>query len=136
MGNIIGDDQNIPDNDVRPSEGKGPNLFVASQTFEGPLPPPEMLDQYSKLIPDAPNRFMILLEQQTEGRMQLEKKESRRDNYGLAAAFAIAVLVIAGGIFLIDRGHDWAGTSIICVNLIGLVSTFIYRSRNSNSAEA
>ena len=60
--------------------------------------------------------------------MKLQREESKRDSYGLAAAFSIAILVIVGGIYLIDRGHDWAGISIISVNLIGLVSTFIYRS--------
>ena len=84
MDSAVNDHQNQSDHKVELPEDKGPDLIVASQTFKGPLPPPEILDKYSRSIPDAPNRFMILLEQQTEGRMKLEREDSKQDSYGLA----------------------------------------------------
>ena len=78
---------------------------------------------------------MIVLEQQVENRLRLERAESRRDTYGLIAAFVLAAAIIVGGIYLIATGHDWAGGSIITVNLVSLVGVFVYRSRNGRNPE-
>jgi uncharacterized membrane protein len=89
-----------------------------------------MLREYSELIPDAPNRFMKILEEQPQHRMKMERAESIRDTLGLIAAFVLSATIIVGGIYLVAAGHDWAGASIISMNLVGLIGAFVYRSRN------
>lgn len=83
-----------------------------------------------ELIPDAPNRFMRILEDQPQHRMKMERADSARDTLGLVAAFLLSATIIIGGIYLVAAGHDWAGASIISMNLVGLIGAFVYRSRN------
>lgn len=82
------------------------------------------------MIPDAPNRFMTIIEHQAESRLLMEKAESKRDSYGLLAASVLSATIIIGGIYLVATGHDWSGASIISMNLVGLIGAFVYRSRH------
>ena len=77
---------------------------------------------------------MSILESQVENRLRIERAEARRDTYGLLAAFLLAAAIIVGGVYLISEGHDWAGASIITVNLVGLVGVFVYRSRDGRNS--
>ncbi|MCD4823919.1 MAG: DUF2335 domain-containing protein [Phycisphaerae bacterium] len=42
--------------------------------FAGPLPPPVILDQYNNIIPDGAERIMVMAENQSLHRRQLEKQ--------------------------------------------------------------
>ena len=43
------------------------------EVFSGPLPPPEILYQYNRIIPDGADRILSLVEKQQSHRMYLEK---------------------------------------------------------------
>ena len=73
-----------------------------------------------------------MAERQSEHRLELERtlvrSDSIRSYLGLAAAFVLSATVICGGIYLIATGHDWAGATLICLNLVGLAGVFVYGS--------
>ena len=102
-------------------------------SWEGPLPPPQTLEGYERVIPGAANGILELVERQSEHRMQMEKAlisgDSRRSYLGLIAGFLLSGVVIGGGIYLVATDHDWAGASMIGVSLVGLASVFVYGSR-------
>ena len=79
-----------------------------------------------------------MAEVQSGHRIQLEETvvggDSKRAYLGLAAGFILSTMVIIGSIFLIVNGHDWAGTSLIGLNLVGLAGVFVYGS-NSRRTE-
>ena len=80
---------------------------------------------------------MRMAERQSDHRMFLEKfvipsdskRADRGQNYGLVVA--LAMLVVSA--FLIYLGHDWAGGVIASLDIVGLVSVFIYGSLNRRS---
>ena len=102
-------------------------------SWEGPLPPPQTLEGYERVVPGSANRILQLVERQSEHRMEMEKAlidgDSRRSYLGLIAGFLLSGVVIGGGIFLVATDHDWAGASMIGVSLVGLASVFVYGSR-------
>ena len=53
----------------------------------------------------------------------------------MAAGFVLSALVIGGGIFLIATGHDWAGATMIGLNLVGLAGVFVYGSKMRHNEE-
>lgn len=109
-----------------------------SASYEGPLPPPAMLERYEEVIPGSANRILEMAEKQTEHRINIEKTavggDSKRSYFGLAAGFVLSAMVILGGVYLIANDHDWAGVSLIGVNLVGLAGVFVYGS-NARRAE-
>ena len=108
-------------------------MIASAEMMSGPLPPPGMLQEYETIMLAAANRIFEMAERQSEHRIQLEKAvvngDSRRSYLGMIAAFILSALVIGGGIYLVATGHDWAGASLIGMNLVGLAGIFVYGSR-------
>ena len=59
----------------------------------------------------------------------------KRSHRGLTFGLVLSAMVILGGIFLIYLGHDWAGVSLIGINLVGLAGVFVYGT-NSRRTQA
>jgi uncharacterized membrane protein len=114
-------------------------MIAAAESWSGPLPPPSALQQYENAIPGSAERMLVMAERQEEHRINIEKTqvtgELRRSYWGLAAGFVLSALVIGGGIFLVATGHDWAGATMIGLNLVGLASVFVYGSRMRHREE-
>jgi uncharacterized membrane protein len=64
-------------------------------SFEGPLPPPQLLAQYEAAIPGLGERIITLMEKQTDHRISLENKvigpDTTRSTWGLVAGFVVAM---------------------------------------------
>jgi len=64
--------------------------FVAA-SFSGPLPPPETLEKYSRIIPNGEERIMVMAEEQSQHRRELEKTalitDSRNSLLGIIADY-------------------------------------------------
>ncbi|MGD0655383.1 MAG: DUF2335 domain-containing protein [Thermoguttaceae bacterium] len=101
-----------------------------SSSFSGPLPPPNILEQYNKIVPGAAERIIAQAERQTEHRINIESKvidsEITRSSNGLIAGTIVALACIIGGCLLVYAGHDWAGATIATASVVGLVGVFIY----------
>lgn len=109
--------------------------------FQGPLPPPKILQQYNEILPGAAERILQQFEKETQHRHALEGKiveaqlESQRAEIpafrrGQIFAFAIALVGISAGAFCVilapTAGHAYAGAGIAGFSLATLVSAFIY----------
>ena len=98
--------------------------FLA-QTWIGPLPDPVTMERYERLAPGAAERFLGFMESEIGHRQLMDHRESRRQDWGLVAAFFVVVLIVAVGAALIYLGYEWAGASVIGVNIVGLAAVFI-----------
>lgn len=99
-------------------------------SYEGPIPPPAMLQEYNVVVPDAANRILRMAEQQVEHRQFLEKTvvvgDSKRADRGLWAGLVVTLSLVAGAVFLVSTDHDVAGIAIAALDIVGLASVFIY----------
>ncbi|MGN6294384.1 MAG: DUF2335 domain-containing protein [Chitinophagaceae bacterium] len=105
-------------------------ISFRKSTWSGPLPPPEILKAYNKAAPDASERIIRMVETQSIHRQSLEKaaiseqlKESKK---GQLFAFIVALSFLIASVLLILMGHDASGTIIGTVDIVALVSVFIY----------
>lgn len=122
---------------------------VKATVHKGPLPDPVTLEQYNKVDPDAATMILAVFKDQAEHRMQMERmqmadlqaqtaidKKYAEDEMALARrgvnfAFALSLLIIAAGFYLIAfSGHEIIGTLFSGVGLSPLVSRFIKDTRS------
>ncbi|MFO0966853.1 MAG: DUF2335 domain-containing protein [Gemmataceae bacterium] len=100
--------------------------------FSGPLPPPDILEEYEKLLPGAAERIFAAFEKQTEHRQSLEKHvvkdDTRRSWAGLVAAFLLASFCVIGGVICVLHGHTAAGATIATASVATLAAVFVYGS--------
>lgn len=106
---------------------------IRSQTFSGPLPPPQALLDYERACPGAAERILAMAEKQAEHRRAMETRNQvqggRREQLGMALGFVVAMTAILGGIYLIANGAQVEGLTSIVTALAGLVGVFVYARR-------
>ena len=121
-------------------------LVQLSATWSGPIPAPGDLKRYEDLLPGAADRILKMAEIAQENRherasseLEIERsaleKDSKRSYLGIMAALLISLFCIGGGIYLISNGHEWAGTILVGIDLVGLVGVFIYGTNSSRIEE-
>ena len=97
--------------------------------FQGPLPPPAMLEHYGKIIPNGPERMMALLEKQTDHRIAMETKlvDGRISvtRTGQIMAFMLSIFFGLSAFYLGINGHEWLAGTVATTTIIGLAVVFV-----------
>ena len=113
------------------------------EQYSGPIPPPQFLESYQSLIPDAPERFLRMVEE--EHNASIEKMRSDTEvvkelanaqktkvkNAHIAnllsqtLAFVLVILFTISGVYLTATDHDTIGGIIFGTTIVGVTSLFI-----------
>lgn len=118
----------------QPQGGQRPPLLreahIEEHRYSGPIPNPALLKEFDNVLPGCAERIIRMAEEQATHRQLLERTviigDSRRANQGLWVGGAVAVLFLAGAVFLIYNGHDAAGATLGTMDLASVVGIFIY----------
>lgn len=116
--------------------------------FDGPLPPPHILEWYEKISPGFAERIMTMAESEMIHRHEIEKKELDADilsnnkiiddyaseiRLGQVFAFIITLFLASIGTFVIVSGNPVSGSILSSTGICGIVTTFILgRTRGKN----
>lgn len=117
-----------------------------SQSFTGPLPPPEILAGYEAISPGFALRIIEMAEQQGNHRRAMENKtvdagitgmhrQYDEARLGQIFAFLIAAMFLGCGTYIAIRGEPWAGALFGGIGLGGIVTTFIMGRTSSSESE-
>lgn len=114
------------------SSSPQPELVVAQavEVHSGPLPSPADLKAYGEIGPDFPNRIVAMAESQIDHQQVMDRHRSWRSSAGLVTGFFVAVLFLGVAAWLINDGHEVAGTVLGSFDLVGLVAVFVLGRRN------
>jgi uncharacterized membrane protein len=106
-------------------------IFMAQ--YSGPLPPPNILKDYNEVVSNGAERIMVMAEEQSKHRRALETKalhtDSRNSLLGVIFAFLLGITTVVTGAIVAIKGQTFSGAFISSVGLGGLVSTFIYGTK-------
>jgi uncharacterized membrane protein len=102
-------------------------------SFSGPLPPPEVLQNYNQITPGAADRIITMAEKQSQHRQEIEIKVITSDiknaRLGLHYGLIIGLASVVGGVVCIISGYEIGGTILGGSGLSSLVGVFVYGSR-------
>lgn len=105
--------------------------------FSSPFLPPEILASYEQVVPGSAERFISLVERQTDHRIAVEKAvtdaDNKRANNGVVAAFTIVMTAIVAGTVAACFGQPWAGGVIATTGIATIAGAFIYGTRTRAS---
>lgn len=103
-----------------------------SQTYEGPLPTPADFSAYKEALPSAPERIMVMAEEEQHYRQKLNNKVVNfgivESICGMVVAFIIVVLCLGAAIYL--ALHEKEVVSIVIIGVIaGLAAVFYLKKQ-------
>ena len=108
-------------------------VAIKAESFIGPIPHPEHLAGYERVLPGAADRLLEMAEKQADHRRQIEsyvtESKIKFEARGQWIACALATLATAGGIWLIASDKSGWGLGTIITAVAALVATFIYAKR-------
>ncbi len=95
-------------------------LTLSQQQFQGPLPPPEILQEYDTVVEGAAERIIVMAEAQASHRKALEAKAldaqvsdaqsvRKEARLGQIFAFLIAVMGILTGAYVVVKSSGLSG---------------------------
>lgn len=103
--------------------------IVRKSLHVGPLPPPEQLAKYNKIIPNGAERIMRIAENEQHHSITMEAKMLTATIWttrlGQIFGLVIGLTVIILGFICIMMGHDLSGTAMSGLGVTGLVSIFV-----------
>jgi uncharacterized membrane protein len=105
-----------------------------SRLYTGPLPPPEMLADYSNVIENGAERIFRQFEAQGDHRRELEmiviRSENARAWAGIVIGSIVALGFVAGGVIIAIYGSPAWATAWSAAGIAGIVGAFIYGTRS------
>jgi len=108
------------------------------RSFTGPLPDPDHLAGHEDALQGAADRIIRMAEKQVEHRQTIEShlvdSSIKLEARGQWLAFALGVLAITGGIFLVATGKSAEGLGTMITAVAVLVGVFIYAKREQQKA--
>lgn len=112
-----------------------------AQAYQGPVPPPDFLEGYERIVPGSAARLLRMAEDEATHRRALESKaqdsdiRERRDarieaRIGQFCGLAIGLAALGTGAFAAVSGAEWFGAIIGAGGIGGLIGVFVYGRRH------
>lgn len=141
----------LPNRSQAPAAGAAMQVQTVSHSFEGPIPPPAILQQYDAAIPGAAERILRLAEQETQHRHNQENSATqanisaqrkqldiadyqsravfKSDTTGQALGFIVSMACVAGSVYLAVNGQPWVAGALAGLPLAGIIRALRERPR-------
>ena len=128
--------QNLPE-EKRSDAVKAISSIVEHESFfMGPLPPPEVLEGYNKVVPDGAQTMFAMFEKEQQARLVNETKYTNMDekelsgeltykNRGQVFGFVLAMVCIGASLTLAILGHDTVAGVFGTTTIGALVTVFV-----------
>ncbi|MBE7439103.1 MAG: DUF2335 domain-containing protein [Spirochaetales bacterium] len=120
-----------------PSSSNQPGHSITVWTSHSPVPPPDWLEYYERVIPGSGSQLLAQWHAQSEHRMRLEfrvvNSNIRMQYLGWLSATVLGLAGIGGGIFLVALGKELTGFGAVVSSVVALAAVFILGRRKQES---
>lgn len=110
------------------------NIVAKKEEYSGPIPHPDHLEKYEKILSGSANRILGMAENQSIHRQNIENKlleaEIKYKNKGQNFGFIISIICIIGGIVMLFFGKNLQGFITLIGAVSMLISAFLYGNKN------
>lgn len=122
-------------------------LHSTTHNFVSPLPPPETLEAYARLLPGITERMLVSFEKEGEHRRandrfqqeivrEYHQNQARLVFRGQLLGFAIALVGLVVAFLLGWTGKQITASIIGGIDIVGLVSVFLYQRHKKSTNES
>ena len=123
---------------------------LTAQQFTGPIPPPNILEEYDRIHPGSADRIIKMAENEQLHRHAIEKQivdaeivntaqeiknHASEIRWGQWLGFSIGVVTIVAGSIVSIHNQPFSGTLIGTGGVAGLVAVFIMGRKNESAPQ-
>ena len=112
--------------------------------YQGPVPPPQILEKLESVLPGAAERIFKMAEKDQDNMIVLQQKaqdsarqaaveEHKENTLSLWMAFVVCSVFVICGTVLVVSGHDAVGATMIGTTLLGVIGSFLAQRRTNRS---
>lgn len=109
-------------------------------SWSAPLPPPETLDQYNKIVPGAAERILSMTERVLTGKIdtvdKLANSEIEWAKISISVAFGLTLLAFAASVAFFALNNRVAGLAFLSFPVVMLIRSFLVRSDRTESVDS
>lgn len=109
--------------------------YAETTLFAGPLPAPDLLCEYDRVLPGAAERIIAMSEREAGHRHSVEMRmlgiHGRNSTLGICSGLLVGLAAIVGGVVAVVRGADLAGSGVALTGLAALVGVFVVQRRRA-----
>ena len=117
------------------AENNSKEKLEITQEYHGPIPHPNIIKQFEEILPGSADRILKLSENEQKHRQNLEKKavdhQIRIETLGLLFGFILALIIIAGGVYLLINDKSAKGFSLIIGGIAAIITPFIFSKKQN-----
>jgi len=114
------------------------DLIGVFMGYRGPIPPPEMLWGYEKIVPGAAKRILTQFERQSEHRREIERKMvsniARREMGSILVVALLIVAVTFLGYHMVSQGQSLYALGTVAASVSGVLIAF-FTGKKANLRE-
>lgn len=110
-------------------QGNTHRIEVQSHTWQAPLPPPSVLDDFNRVVPGCAERIISAWEVESQHRREIERREQRsyyQDalvSKTYALVFVLAALALSA--WAVEKNQSWVGVLLGAGTIVSVVLAFI-----------
>ena len=108
-----------------------------ASTFNGPIPPPELLQGYNEVVQNGADRIVTMAEKQSHHRMQLEnhaiREELKQSRLGQVYGFILGIVGLGLATILAILDHEAIAGIFGTTTIIGLVTVFVLGKKSQRN---
>lgn len=136
IGQLIEDNPDLDEQEL----AKEIEISFSRSRFSGPLPPPEVLQQYKDIYPNAPELIFKNFSQQAEHRQSLEKVGLNgaisRDKRSQWMAYSLCIFVVLAAIYCASNGYGALSLALVTGAFATFLSGFLGSSKKESKESA
>ena len=125
--------------DVEPQHDHEEDLtevrVTATETYEGPLPHPRILEQYKNVDEDAPALILAEFAREASHRREIELYSVRsiffQQRLGSMIVYAIVIMALMVTVAAFAFGYPWQGVAIFSITAGGIVGRLVVSKKDS-----
>lgn len=104
-------------------------LMQKGTSFTGPIPPPDMLIEYQRVMPDLPGRLVTAWEEESAHRRKMER-DSLDGQISIAKnsqlyAFVLVILLAIAAFVLAFTGHEWVAGIVFATTILSVLCVYV-----------
>lgn len=145
-GGLEGDGPAVSPHQIPLGGMPGSSLAVSRASYSGPLPPWQQYQGYEQVLHGSADRILTMAELDQRHQIDMDRRSADLDvqvqrtttdiiRRGQWQGFALALVLLVGGIALVLAGQDVAGLALIGAELGGILGVYALRTFRQKQRE-